>query len=249
MRLFEIYNTLLEDKKDYIVGALGPQLVAAYYQDTRIKKTAVEIVDELTNCLPDSDQKPLVWVATQYSRGNFTIDQSSKIATLLATFAKIKPKLDMKDLGQYRSIQELKSVTQSITDTRSNREKDQDEKDQLLNSNEAEIIYKSPDATVVKLNSQAASCYFGKGTRWCTTGRENNKFDQYIKHGPLFIIMHRMKKYQLHINYTNPELDPIVVKDDSDRHMSPRMVDYLIDLAPPLRNLVNRRLALSNTVN
>ena len=248
MRLNEIYHSLFEDKKEYIASSMGPQLVDAYYADTKETKLAHEIVKELANGLPPSDQKPLMWIAVQYCKGNFSISQLNQIKNLLLKFSKVKPKLDKKDIGQYRSVEELKSVVQLISDTRSNRERDQDEKDQLLDNNEAEIIYKSPDATVVKLNSQAASCYFGKGTRWCTTGRENNKFDQYIKHGPLFIIMHRMKKYQLHINYTNPELDPVIVKDDSDRYVSQRIVDYLIDLAPPLRELVNSRLRQTSAI-
>jgi hypothetical protein len=44
---------------------------------------------------------------------------------------------------------------------------------------------------IVKLYSMAASCYFGKNTRWCTTSRDknDNMFNAYNDDGDIFVIL------------------------------------------------------------
>lgn len=69
---------------------------------------------------------------------------------------------------------------------------------------EAKEIYNDDDVRVVHPVDQTASCYYGRGTRWCTaSSRGTNYFDHYNKQGPLYILLpkkpnHQGEKYQIH---------------------------------------------------
>jgi hypothetical protein len=51
--------------------------------------------------------------------------------------------------------------------------------------------------------NEDGSKYYGRNTKWCTTGKEENMFDYYNGMGPLYIIQSKSDpkiKYQLHID-------------------------------------------------
>jgi hypothetical protein len=61
--------------------------------------------------------------------------------------------------------------------------------------------YELDDWTVIVPKTEEASCYYGKGTRWCTAADNNNMFDTYSYDGPLYILIgkhDKSDKYQFH---------------------------------------------------
>lgn len=62
--------------------------------------------------------------------------------------------------------------------------------------------YDLPNWTIIVPKTEEASCYYGKGTKWCTaaTGYDN-RFNQYYREGDLYILINKQdpsEKYQFH---------------------------------------------------
>jgi hypothetical protein len=61
--------------------------------------------------------------------------------------------------------------------------------------------YDLPNWTIIIPETEEASCYYGKGTKWCTAADTSNRFDQYASQGDLYILINKKdpsEKYQFH---------------------------------------------------
>ena len=219
----------MSNKHQYILETRKHRLETAYYTDTRTCSSANLILETISNAMP-TDQKFLVWTVDRYCAGNFTITEINKIKSLLSEFNRLKPVLEVKDIGQYQSVAELEAVISKLTnvDTRSKNEREREYRNTLLQNNEADIILKTPEVTIIKLHSERAACFFGKNTKWCTTSAVKNDINKYYATGSLYIFINRMKKYQLHVSHST---GCITFKDDCDKHVSEELAEYLISLA------------------
>jgi len=115
---------------------------------------------------------------------------------------------------------------------------------------EAKEIYRDENVRVLQPQDQAAACYYGRGTRWCTAAtRGDNYFDHFNNQGPLYILIptkpsYEGEKYQIHFpseqfmnetdepvgfNYINKEF-PGFIKYLADRQ-NPYIQQY-IDYTP-----------------
>jgi len=70
------------------------------------------------------------------------------------------------------------------------------EKDKSLKK-DRDIIYDGPRWTVIVPKSREASCYYGAGTKWCTTNKVENVFEGYIKQGILYYLIDKTKKQDM----------------------------------------------------
>jgi hypothetical protein len=95
-------------------------------------------------------------------------------------------------------------------------------------------IYNDSEMRIIQPLDEQASCYYGQGTRWCTAGNNNNKFNYYNSDGPLYIILpkhprHTGEKYQIHFNLNE-------FKDEHDIGILPR---ELLERFPKLRTALD----------
>ena len=75
----------------------------------------------------------------------------------------------------------------------------------------AEEIYNGSEIRIIYPKTEAAACYYGQGTRWCTAAKKDNMFEEYNSRGEMYIIIpknptHSGEKYQLHFA-TNQYMD------------------------------------------
>jgi len=108
-----------------------------------------------------------------------------KIVASLETFEKHKSKFKYPEFRQYSTnIQDFFNEAQKIkTDV---------ENKQIEKSAKKEInkIFENDTLLVIKPKSFTASCYYGSGTRWCTTMKGNpSYFNQYSSNGNLYYLI------------------------------------------------------------
>ena len=108
-----------------------------------------------------------------------------KIVASLDTFEKHKSKFKYPEFRQYsRNIEDFFKEAQKIkTDV---------ETKQIEKSAKKEIdkIFENDTLLVIKPKSFTASCYYGSGTRWCTTMKGNpSYFNQYSSNGNLYYLI------------------------------------------------------------
>jgi hypothetical protein len=123
-------------------------------------------------------------------------------------------------LHKYHELKQRNKLPQELRDinrfqTSLSLEKLHDEVDRLydlLNKADAAAmpkgnareVYNGPNFRLIVPEDEAAACYYGQGTRWCTAATKgHNMFDHYSKDGPIYILIPKKpeyegEKYQLH---------------------------------------------------
>lgn len=139
---------------------------------------------------PTENKKYLNWVVHRIIAGKIEKEDTYKIPDLLGKFhrAKIKKQLpvDKRNIHTFEGLPDLYNVTSQIQRTKS--DISEEEKDNAyLNS---EILYKSEKVMAVVPLTKEASCFWGKGTNWCTAATSsNNLFHNYYKDGHKLIVI------------------------------------------------------------
>lgn len=198
-----IFQLLCESKLAYIAKSQGPKLEARALDDTRQQMAAPDILDKLATADPTGQQnKYIQWIVNQYIKGQFKLEDVTRIKGELTEFHRVKGALDKRDINQYGSLPDLYAVLEPMGDKElpvSNRQADKAQEQKFYDSGEAILLTNSGNVKIIQLASEAAAVYFGRGTKWCTAANEDNRFQQYNEDGPLFVIIVGGKKYQLHI--------------------------------------------------
>lgn len=139
------------------------------------------------------------WLLGIYLKGNLKTEDLYKATQYLQTFIKFNGKIEQKDIMKYHSLQELYTVVEPFI---SNPDQAATKSEEVRKIKEgAEKVYEDNKWMVIVPHTQEASCYYGKGTQWCTAADNSyNYFDYYNKQGLLYIniLKGTDTKYQFH---------------------------------------------------
>ena len=138
------------------------------------------------------------WLLQLYLNRRLKLEDLYKATDYLRCFVDYYNVIKDKDINKIKSLQELYEIVQpylggDIATSKS------DEVRKI--KEDAEKVYEDNEWLVIIPHTQAASCYYGKGTQWCTAAeRSNNMFDHYNSQGPLYINIDKVNgaKYQFH---------------------------------------------------
>lgn len=131
---------------------------------------------------------------------------------------------------------------------------------------QAEQVYEDPTVRVIHPQDEAAACYYGQGTQWCTAAtRGNNMFDRYNRNGPMFIFIpknpqYEGEKYQVHMaseqlmNEQDSEVTPDELRErfpnfsEIIKKLDPENADNIVEFADPkiLKRLADEILDYAN---
>ena len=114
---------------------------------------------------------------------NFNADLNI-VVKLLEKFSTISQNLNLKDINQYDKISTLKKELDDY-DNRIRRE--------IKTVDDADVVYEDNEMTVVSPKTHKSSCYFGSGTKWCTTASDSGHYDKYNQDGKLFYFISKTK--------------------------------------------------------
>lgn len=127
--------------------------------------------------------KYLEWVGRNFDSVNFD-ENYGKLVAALKNFDKTSHNLDKTDINQYKSLQELIGKL----DQYNGRQRREVEKHEGGN-----VVYNDDRFYVVNPLTHDASCYYGKGTKWCTAATGDEHFRRYNTEGKLFYIIDKIK--------------------------------------------------------
>lgn len=192
---------LLEYNREKTLERFEEKLKNKLNSDSTAKNlTPVQAIEKFENIDPSNNKQYVLWIVNNYIKTldlNFE-ELSKKTNELLMVYDRAKKKnllsANQKDINKLK-FEDLKKIgkDEQIL-TKLQQEKDRGEFKEIHNSSLARVI--------VPLNETAA-CYYGQGTKWCTTSEKNNPFAQYHKKGNLYIVIpkkpkHVGEKYQIH---------------------------------------------------
>jgi hypothetical protein len=137
-----------------------------------------EKTNEIISNVP---HKFLDWVGKNLD--NINIEENlQKAIQGLKKFEKISSNLPITDLYQYKSLGQLLSALS---------EYEQKIRRQVKPVNGGNVVYDDGRYFIVNPLTLDSSCYYGKGTKWCTAAANNSQFSRYNDDGKLFYILDR----------------------------------------------------------
>ena len=139
------------------------------------------------------------WLLSIYQKGNLKIEDLYKAQQYLQTFIKFNSKITPNDITQYKSLVDLYNKIKPFLD---NPQQIVSKGDEIRKIKEgAEKVYEDNKWIVIVPHTEESSCYYGKGTQWCTAAeKSHNMFNFYNQRGKLYIniLKGTDTKYQFH---------------------------------------------------
>lgn len=139
--------------------------------------------EQLKRIIDSIPQKFLTWVGKTFEGINFE-ENFPKLYTALGKFQRISTNLPKTDINQYQSLEDLLN-TISVYENRDRRD--------VKKVEGGNVVYDDGKLFVVNPLDYKASCYYGKGTKWCTAAETDTQFKKYNEDGKLFYIIDRTK--------------------------------------------------------
>lgn len=156
-------------------------------QDIRSKLVGknLELFDGVTGLRPSLPSKYWQWVAKNYKEdAEYTKEQ---VHEFLLNFDELVGKggvgLPSKDIFFYKDLEGLESsletASQQVSKTQNKKEIKKDK----------DVVYSDSKYFVVQPKTTAAACYYGAGTKWCISAKDQNQFETYTSDGAKFVII------------------------------------------------------------
>ena len=170
---------------------------------------------------------------------SFRLEDSEQIANTLSNYHRIKPQLPVpeRDINRFKTFSRLDDYVENIMDGKEIAKPETD--NQTLKRSDVEVLYNGPLGTVTIPRSFEASCELGRGTKWCTTGKDSHYYDSYSSRGDLIIYNEKPgnNKYQIHVT-----LDGIEARDARDRLIPPVKKTEFTQKHPVLSKIISAEL-------
>lgn len=151
--------------------------------DFKVKFSQKFSPENLKKIIDTVPQKYLEWAGKNIGEINFD-SNLSKLSVALKTFDKISSNLPITDINGYKSIVELINALVSY---------EQKPRREVRKVEGGNVVQEDDRFFVVNPLTHGASCYYGKGTKWCTAADSDYQFKQYNEDGKLFYILDKTK--------------------------------------------------------
>ena len=151
------------------------------FKNTYSRKYTPEQLKKIIDLIP---QKFLMWVGKNFDSVNFN-ENFPPLQNALNTFVKIGSNLPQTDLNEYKNVGQL---IEAIKDYEGKVRRD------VKKVEGGNVVYEDPRFFVVNPLTHQSSCYYGKGTKWCTAADTDYQFNQYNQDGKLFYILDKTKQ-------------------------------------------------------
>lgn len=218
MRFREIVSLILENKQQWVITNLGKKLQDTAEEEKRQGlyqgETDPTTVTNTLNTFDPERGKNLNWIARLYIAKQFRLHDKDQIFNLVRDFIRFKPRLEIKDLNAYSTLDQLYTAIDPLRDDDPDLLLTKGDKERMIDTEELSIdrrpfeairqFYSPGKFAVIIPKTLESSKFYAKDTKWCTRFPDN--FKSYTSKGPLYIIMAniggKLERFQFH-----PETD------------------------------------------
>jgi DNA ligase (NAD+) len=149
---------------------------------------------------PTSTKTYSQWILIRLLSNNIMWEDLYKLTDNLAAFDKKKHLVsqDKRDLNKIKDYREFLNLTDPLLAVKTGKEEDKEDKEKAYS--ESTLVYDGPEGRIIIPKTKEASCFLGKGTKWCTAATKDNLFRYYNKLDSLYvIILKNGTKFQFHL--------------------------------------------------
>ena len=198
----ESYDQMMSLEEEVMLSETMADLkrVKEKYEDDIAMTAAIR---RLENNDPSGNHKYINWFVKQLEKGEVHGGSAAMIIGMVDAIQKFHRYIhliDKKDINQYKSYDDLRAVGNMAQDAYMKKEKQKEtySQDKEQATEESDVVFDSGDKGiwVVRPDSEHASCFYGRGTKWCISAEEaQNYYDQYTERGKVFyFVLDRRRK-------------------------------------------------------
>jgi Domain of unknown function (DUF4116) len=195
---------------------------------------AKDLVLRFAGSDPTDGKTRTQWLVKTYIQDDqFKLEDLGRADAALAAFERFKRKLpvEQRELSRFKSLRELETLVDPFikAEARARLERDLSsatgrEKRRLeeWKARDESIIVQEAEGlpTIAVPMTEFASCWWGRGTKWCTAAEKNNMFETYHQDAPLIIIVcSDGAKFQAHV-----KKDDVQFMDNVDKSVNKETV-------------------------
>lgn len=201
----------LQNDKSHAIGGTALGTSRAYLQQKAKVGSPVEddnktviindILQTLENADPTANKEYVQWLAKVYANQGVKMeDLLSRGRQALDVYNTYKQKrilpAEYRDIGRI-DFNTLEGLSMNADLRQALAAKQEQEAAKTMPKGDAEQIYENDQVRIIHPKDQAAACYYGQGTRWCTAATGSmNYFDNYNRGGPMYILLPKKPKYE-----------------------------------------------------
>ena len=162
--------------------------------------------------------------------------QIEAYALSLETFERYKSKFKYPEFRQYLpyNVNDFIAEAQRIRDEAIAKENEKSAK------KEVDKLFENDNLLIVKPKSYVASCYYGSGTKWCTTMKgQPSYFNQYSSNGNLYYLIlknvdrsNKFYKMAIHVPKNKKFDDASIWYDSTDERLTSREIESVLAHMP-----------------
>lgn len=176
------------------------------------KLDVVDIVVALEKMDPSKNLQYVPWLAKQLINEQFKLEDTVRVKTVLENFDKLKPRMEQRDINQYR-YHELAKVIDDLVQPVIGEKEAKKYKGTFPVVGNTKVLYNGPYGQLAVPKTAQAARLLGAGTQWCTT--QKDQFESYNNSGPLHVWRDRNgRKYQFHITKHQYHIDIHNARDE-----------------------------------
>jgi hypothetical protein len=226
------------------------------YKNKKINAKDKELGGKFNNIVTtiDSDEifsNKAAWLLNLFAEGNLRDEDMYKAKEYITKYEDKKSEIG-KTIKDFKTLPDLYNAVRIYDEDKPEEETISKRQEMLKIKSQAKKVYQDEDWLIVIPETEAASCYYGKGTQWCTAATDSsNAFDDYNSRGELHIVINRKDndsegrqiKYQFHFadqEFMNPDNSPINKSDVYDS-LSIGARKYFIDMYYSKKNIRTRK--------
>jgi len=232
MRAYEFITEALSPAAiEATSGRFGQQLMAKLAKDPQgasVKDDPSKFIEWVANEIdPTGNSKYTKWIVARFvdpNGGIRFVEDLSKLTEPMTRYARLTQSgaipANNRDINQFKDMTSFLNLMDQYAEKKTGNEMKSEEEQALIKSGQAVLYKDTGKFKIVIPKTEEAAKYYGEGTKWCTAGDNNNRFDYYNKFGPLYDIIFRGSgvKWQFHfetaqfMDEQDEPLDPDLVK-------------------------------------
>jgi hypothetical protein len=214
-----------------IVDLHGDTLLTTIKERTHnVSMTSDDLIRRFAEFDPTIEKSRTQWLIKTYiADKHFKMEDLGRAQAALTVFTRCKHRLpiEQRELSRFKSLSALEDLVapfihmeeqsrlerdlSSVTGREKRRLEDQKARDESLTLQE-----QKGHPTIAVPMTEFASCWWGRGTRWCTASRKENAFLDYNHDAPLIVIVDTDgAKFQMFVTH-----DDIQFMDAPDKDVS-----------------------------
>lgn len=142
------------------------------YVDTG--KISTSTFDRLAEIDPSPNKKYIEWMTRVFVKNNMHHVDVGKFEVLRDFYTLVeKGIIKNKDINSYLNIEQVYDEVKKHEEVKTSGEIERQHKAG------AEVVFENDKCIIIRPTTREASCYYGKGTKWCTSGDVYNYFNSY----------------------------------------------------------------------